>query len=150
MPPAAFPGTCNAVDMPSYGKRKGSGSVGLFGPTGPDKFSPGVERTAGGVTIGSHFYPWSYLRATPDEQVAALERKAARQAEKQAREQGREKAAQELTESTSEPADAKAPRWMNVGRGYTWHTFDGEKGGFVDTGLRPGPRGVGYPPEEAV
>jgi hypothetical protein len=104
-------------------------------------------RKDGGLMIAGRFYAWDKLGVTPNEEVgwqlATASRRAEREVEKQSR---RQEAARQFPESP--PRDA--PRYFMTPAGWTWHVFDAQRGGFVDTGLRPGPRGVGYPPEEAA
>jgi hypothetical protein len=49
-----------------------------------------------------------------------------------------------------DPAPARAPRYFLTSAGWRAYVYDGEQGGFVNTGLRPGLRGTAYPPEAAA
>src|SRR5512132_827015 len=113
----------------------------------------GPLRKSDGVMLAGRFYSWEDFDVTPNEQVRPMlaqerkraERRAGKKAEK-AKEQADTQA--ERLERLKASADAKAPRWMKREWGWTWHVYDPEHRGFVDTGLKPGPRGLGYPPTE--
>src|SRR5512132_88524 len=104
----------------------------------------GPLRKSDGVMLAGRFYSWEDFDVTPNEQVRpmlAQERKRAeRRAEKKA-EKAKEQAdteAERLERLKASSADAKAPRWMMQNGVWTWHVYDAEQKGFVDTGLKPG------------
>jgi hypothetical protein len=115
----------------------------------------GPQKLAAGISVGGLFYPWRYFGVVPEEELKRAERElAATQAQVkkltpspgEAAEAKRLARLEKLRRSTA--ASRKAPRWLGLPGGWSWHVWDEEKGGLVDTGLRPGKRGLGYPPDD--
>jgi hypothetical protein len=107
-----------------------------------------------GLTMKGRFYSWAELDVTPNEQVKRLlrrEREDGEKAGKRAAEKAykQAEATREQEKTLTPPADARSPRYFGIkGRGWVFHVWHSREGGFVDTGLHPGPRGAGEPPPE--
>jgi hypothetical protein len=117
--------------------------------------APTPKQVSGGIEVGHMFFPWENFDVVPAEKLRRAERElAARQAQVkkltpspgEAAEAKRLARLEKLRRSTA--ASRKAPRWLGLPGGWSWHVWDEEKGGLVDTGLRPGKRGLGYPPDD--
>lgn len=102
------------------------------------------KRSDGIVDSDGHFYPWSYLGVTPNAHVAKLIERDRAAVKEAARKKARKEAAEadrlaRLKRLKSGTYPAKGPRWFMTERGWTWHEYSDEKGGFVDTGIEPAP-----------